>query len=145
VTPEALLLVLRLVGGLLLLVFVAAALWIIRQDMALAAVQVAARKRKHGQLVIISAQDVPLETGVVFPLLPVTSLGRAPANTIHLPDSFASAYHALLTLRSGRWWLEDRDSRNGVMLNGQLLESPTVLSAGDVIGVGRVELKVELE
>ena len=144
-TLETILLALRLLGGLLLLLFVAALLLSIRRDMALTAAQVSARRRKHGQLVVIAAEDVPLDVGTAFPLLPVTSLGRAPANTVHVPDSYASSYHALLTLRTGRWWLEDRGSRNGTTLNEQPLDAPTVVSAGDVIGVGRVELKVELE
>ncbi len=145
VTPEIILLILRLVAGTLLLLFVAALFLLIRRDMALTAAQVAARRRKHGELVVIAAEDVPVELGTVYPLLPITLFGRAPANTIHLPDSYASSQHALLTLRSGRWWLEDRGSRNGTTLNGQLLEGPTVVSAGDLIGVGRVEFKVELE
>jgi pSer/pThr/pTyr-binding forkhead associated (FHA) protein len=116
-----------------------------RRDMALTAAQVAARQRPHGRLTVISVEDVPLEVGTAFPLLPITTFGRAPTNTIQLPDSFSSGRHALLTLRTGRWWLEDAGSRNGTTLNGQLLEEPTVISAGDVIGVGRVEFKVELE
>ena len=145
VTPETVLLTLRLMAGALLLLFVAALFLLIRRDMALTAAQVAARRRKHGELVVIAAEDVPVELGAVYPLLPITVFGRAPANTVHLPDSFASSQHALLSLRSGRWWLEDCGSRNGTTLNGQVLEAPTVVSAGDLIGVGRVEFKVELE
>jgi hypothetical protein len=145
VTAEIVLLVLRLTGGLLLLLFVGALFLLMRRDMALTAAQVAARQRPHGRLTVISVEDVPLEVGTAFPLLPITTFGRAPTNTIQLPDSFSSGRHALLTLRTGRWWLEDAGSRNGTTLNGQLLEEPTVISAGDVIGVGRVEFKVELE
>jgi uncharacterized iron-regulated membrane protein len=144
-TPETILLALRLLAAILLLVFVGVLFWSIRRDMALMATQVAARRRKHGQLVVISVEDLPIKVGATYPLLPITSFGRAPANTVHLPDTFASGRHALLTLRSGRWWLEDRASRNGTTLNGQLLDGPTVVSAGDLIGVGRVEFKVELE
>jgi hypothetical protein len=146
VTVETALLVLRLVGGLLLLAFVGALFLLIRRDMALTAVQVAARQHPHGRLTVVRVEeDVPLDLGNAFPLLPITTFGRAPTNTVQLPDTFASGRHALLTLRTGRWWLEDAGSRNGTMLNGQLLEEPTVVSAGDVIGVGRVEFKVELE
>jgi hypothetical protein len=145
VTVETVLLVLRLTGGLLLLLFVGALFLLMRRDMALTAAQVAARQRPHGRLTVISVEEVPLEVGTAFPLLPITTFGRAPTNTIQLPDSFSSGRHALLTLRMGRWWLEDAGSRNGTTLNGQLLEEPTVVSGGDVIGVGRVEFKVELE
>ncbi len=144
-SAELTLLLLRLLSALLLLAFLAAVLLAVRSDMALTAAQVSARRRKHGQLVVTASEGVPVKTGTAFPLLPITTLGRAPSNTVHLPDSFASAHHALITLRAGRWWLEDRASRNGTTLNGQVLESPTVVSAGDIVGVGRVELKVELE
>lgn len=143
-TAEILLLVLRLLGGLLLLLFVGALFLLMRRDMALTAAQVAARQRTHGKLTVVGADEVPLDVGTVFPLLPITTFGREPTNTVQLQDSFASGRHALLTLRTGRWWLEDAGSRNGTTLNGQLLEAPTVVSAGDVIGVGRVEFKVEL-
>jgi hypothetical protein len=145
VTVETALLVLRLAGGLLLLLFVGALFMLMRRDMALTAAQVAARQHPHGRLTVISVEEVALEVGTAFPLLPITTFGRAPTNTVQLPDSFASGRHALLTLRTGRWWLEDAGSRNGTTLNGQLLEEPTVVSAGDVIGVGRVEFKVEPE
>ncbi len=143
-TPETVVLALRLVGGLLLFTFVAALLIVIRRDMALAAAQVAARERKHGDLVVVAVEGVDVPIGSTYPLLPITTLGRAPTNTVHLADTFASYHHALLTLRTGRWWLEDRDSRNGTTLNGQPVEVPTVVDAGDVIGVGRVEFKIEL-
>ena len=74
-----------------------------------------------------------------------TSLGRSPTNTVALNDSFASGEHALIMLRGGQWWLEDRGSSNGTLLNGYRVEEPVVLSAGDIIVVGQVELKLELE
>ena len=144
-TTETVLFGLRLLGGLLLLAFAAAVLWSMRRDMALTAAQVSARRRRHGRLVVITTGDTALEVGQAFPLLPVTSLGRAPANTVHVADSYASNHHALLTLRGGRWWLEDRGSSNGTTLNDQLLHTSAVVSAGDIIGIGGVALKVELE
>jgi pSer/pThr/pTyr-binding forkhead associated (FHA) protein len=81
--------------------------------------------------------------GTVFPLRAVTSIGRSPNNTIIIPDTYASSQHALLTQREGQWWLEDRNSRNGTMLNGRRIDDPTVVSSGDVLGVGRTKLKLE--
>ncbi len=83
--------------------------------------------------------------GASFPLLPVTTLGRAPTNTVVLNDSFCSQEHALLARRAGQWWLEDLRSSNGTRLNGEPVNEPVVVSSGDVIGVGRVDLKVEIE
>ncbi|MEA3341299.1 MAG: FHA domain-containing protein, partial [Chloroflexota bacterium] len=58
---------------------------------------------------------------------------------------YASTQHTLLTWREGQWWLEDQGSRNGTRLNSARISSPTVVSTGDVIGVGHTELKLELE
>lgn len=143
--PEIVLFLLRILGSIVLLGFVAVIFLTIRRDMMLAATQASAQRKSHGQLVVISVRDVPLEIGIAFPLLPITTIGRAPANTVHLPDSFASTHHALVALRAGQWWLEDRDSRNSTLLNDQPVTVPTVISAGDIIGVGRVQLKLELD
>jgi pSer/pThr/pTyr-binding forkhead associated (FHA) protein len=84
-------------------------------------------------------------TGETYPLLPLTSLGRSPTNTIRINDTFASGDHALLAMRSGQWWLEDRRSRNGTMLNDLRVTQPVVVTDGDVIGIGNIKFRVELE
>jgi pSer/pThr/pTyr-binding forkhead associated (FHA) protein len=73
----------------------------------------------------------------------VTSIGRSPGNTIVIPDTYASSQHALLTWREGQWWLADQNSRNGTTLNGAAIQNPTIVSSGDVIGVGRMQLRLE--
>ncbi len=80
----------------------------------------------------------------VFTLRPVTSIGRSPNNTIQLDDDFASAQHSLLTWRESQWWLEDCDSRNGTLLNGDPIDTPTVVSSGDMITVGRTKMRLEI-
>ena len=50
----------------------------------------------------------------------------------------------LLAWRDGQWWLEDLGSRNGTVLNDAPLSDPTVISAGDVLTIGGVQLKLEL-
>lgn len=139
-----LLLVLRLLLALLLYSFLAAVLLMLWRDLRQAT---SGREivRPGGQLVILHAVDETLAAGTVFPLQPVTSIGRSPSNTVFIPDAYASAQHTLLTWREGQWWLEDRDSRNGTLLNGTRINGPTVVSAGDVIGVARTQLKLELE
>ncbi|MFN2181963.1 MAG: FHA domain-containing protein, partial [Candidatus Promineifilaceae bacterium] len=64
-------------------------------------------------------------------------------NTIVLEDAFVSAEHALLARRDAQWWLEDLNSRNGTLLNDLPLGESTVVSAGDVITIGSVQLKIE--
>jgi len=141
---DILLLVLRVLLAILLYAFLAAVLAMLWHDLRQATTsrEVA---RPSGRLVVLHATDDALATGTAFPLQPVTSIGRSPANTVSVPELYASAQHSLLALREGQWWLEDRGSRNGTLLNGTRIAGPTVVSAGDVIGVGRTQLKLELD
>jgi len=56
-----------------------------------------------------------------------------------LPDAWTSAKHAGLVRSGSAWHVEDRGSRNGVRLNGQLVGSAR-LSDGDLIEVGHTLL-----
>lgn len=149
---ESLLLALRLLGSALLLIFVGVAFALLWRDIRLASQEPARHagpghqhhSRRQGKLIVVQADATP-EPGAVFPLLPLTSLGRAPTNTIRVEDSFISGEHAVITLRDGQWWLEDRGSSNGTMLNGYRIEESVVLSAGDVIGLGQAAFRLELE
>ncbi len=142
---DALLFGLRLLASALLLIFFGVLIFMLWRDLRTAHDEVETRTRKRGRLVIIGVEEGNLPIGKSYPLLPLTSLGRAPTNTVILEDGFASGEHALITLRDGQWWLEDRGSSNGTLLNGYRVEEPVVLSAGDIISIGRVTLKLELE
>jgi hypothetical protein len=145
-TTEILLFLLRIVSGLLLLIFAGSLFVIMWQEYSQAAASVEARRRSYGQLVVLREFDGRyLVTGEKYPLMPLTSLGRAPTNTIPLSDSFASSEHALLAMRNGKWWLEDRNSRNGTMLNDLPVTQPMVITDGDIIGIGNIKFRLELE
>jgi len=141
---DVLLLLLRLLLTILLYAFLAAVLLMLWRDLRQATAG-PETTRPAGRLVVLQSADEKLAVGAVFPLQPVTSLGRSPTNTIRIPDTYASAHHALLTWREGQWWLEDQGSRNGTLLNDTRIGGHTVVSGGDVIGVGRTKLKLELE
>ena len=143
---ETVLFLLRVAAGLLLLAFLGALFVMIWRDYRMTGKEVQSRTQRRGRLVVLQADgSTSLKPGASFPLLPLTSLGRSPTNTIMLKDSFASSEHALVLLRGGQWWLEDRHSSNGTLLNGYRIEEPVVVSAGDVISIGQVDLKLELE
>ena len=99
---------------------------------------------RQGRLVVVECEDVELQSGHEYHLRPHTTLGRAPTNTVVLPDSFASNEHALIVLREGKWWLHDQESRNGTTINEVPVTDAVVLSSGDIIGIGRVKLRLEL-
>src|SRR5512140_2856682 len=144
-TLDALLLALRIAAGMMLLAFTGSLFVMIWRDYRAVSQEVTSRTRRRGRLVVQHTSNINLKPGAAFPLLPLTSLGRAPTNTIVLNEPFASSEHALVILRSGQWWLEDRNSSNGTMLNGYRIQEPVVLSSGDLIAIGSVELKLELE
>jgi hypothetical protein len=144
-TPALVMFILRVALMLVLFAFLGAMLWMLWQDVRLASRVAAVRARRLGQLVVLESSLGELPPGASFPLMPVTSLGRAPTNTACLPDETASLEHALLHLREGQWWLEDLGSRNGTRLNDSPVRDPAPVIPGDIIGVGRVKLRFELE
>ena len=107
-----LLFILRLVGAAILLAFLAVIAWLIYQDLRLVARAAAAQEKPHSIL-----RRLDGEAGAVFPLAPVTSIGRAPGNTIVLEDDYVSNEHALLTAGPAVV-VEDLNSRNGTLLTG---------------------------
>lgn len=97
-----------------------------------------------GRLVVTAAGNAStVRPGMVFQLQPVTPIGRRPDNVIVLNDDFVSGEHSLIALRDGNWWLSDVASTNGTTLNEQQLQQPAQLKWGDVVGVGRVRLRLE--
>ena len=145
-TTEAALFLLRLVSALLLLAILGALFVVIWRDYRSATRQMEATRRIFGQLIEIQEIDGrQIITGQTFPLLPLTTIGRAPTNTICMQDTFASSEHALIALRDGQWWLEDRQSRNGTTLNGDKIEQPLIVTHDDIISIGHKSFRIELE
>lgn len=137
--------VLRVLSGLCLAGFLTAILVILWRDYRSAAVAVQVNRRVHGQLVALTQiENLFVETGVTHPLLPITTLGRAPTNDIVIQDTFASSEHALIVLRNGQWWLEDKGSRNGTLLNGDPITTPIIVTEGDIISIGSSSFRLVL-
>jgi pSer/pThr/pTyr-binding forkhead associated (FHA) protein len=97
-----------------------------------------------GRLRVLDGGDAPPPAGEAFTLAEHMTLGRAADNTITLPDTYASAYHARLDQHDGEWWLTDLDSRNGTRLNDVPIGKPVPLADGDVIGIGQMKLRLEI-
>lgn len=72
------------------------------------------------------------------------TLGRDPVCDIPIFDETVSARHAHLTYHHGQWWLEDLGSTNGTRLNHETVTLPTVLTSGDMVGIGQTSLLVNL-
>lgn len=142
-SPDLILLLLRLASAFLLLTFLGVIGWLIYRDMQVTAAAITDQMQPRGSLRVVADDADASSVGTLYPLLPVTSIGRATTNAIVLTDSYASSEHALLMRRGGQWWLEDLGSRNGTLLNEMRLEEAAVVSVGDVITIGSTKLKIE--
>jgi hypothetical protein len=80
-----------------------------------------------------------------FDLWSSATLGRAPDNTIVLPDASVSAHHAAVRQEQGQWWLEDLGSTNGTAVNDGWVRGPSPLYPGDVLHLGEVQLRLEID
>ncbi len=138
-----LLFILRLLSAALLLGFVGLIVWLIYCDMQTTAKVLANQERPYGFVrIIASNDDSAIDTRL--PLFPLTTIGRANNSTIVLDHSYVSNEHALVTRRGEQWWLQDLGSRNGTLLNGVKLAETAVITVGDIIAIGEIQLKVEL-
>ncbi|GAB4468725.1 MAG: hypothetical protein Kow00124_03190 [Anaerolineae bacterium] len=142
---DVFILILRVLIALALYSFLAVLMIFIWRDLQAQQIQHTGEAASlRDQLVVVEVDDeVPLEAGLCFPLKRVNVLGRGPTSTIVIPDPFASMLHATLTYRRGQWWLDDHQSRNGTTVNDVPITGTTVISSGDVIGIGRVKLRLE--
>lgn len=141
---DIVLLALRVLLALLLYAFLGAILILIWRDLRQQPEEETV-SRSRGKLVIVESADQRFEPATALPLQPITSIGRAADNTIQIADTYTSARHALLTWREGRWFVEDRESRNGTFVNDTRISEPTIVSSGDVIRIGRTEMRVEVK
>lgn len=145
-STDEILFIIRLLSAAVLIIFLSAIFVVMWRSYRTIALQSEARRRSYGRLVhLLDLDGMYTETGDAYPLQPLTSIGRSPTNAVVLDTNFASSEHAMIFLRDGQWWLEDRNSRNGTLLNGDRINAPTIITDGDIIGVGESNFKLVLE
>jgi DNA-binding response OmpR family regulator len=66
----------------------------------------------------------------------VTTLGRASSCQVVIDSDFASRHHAQLLRRDETYWLRDLNSKNGVLLNNELVTQEMMLTDGAEIRIG---------
>jgi len=143
---DSVLLLLRVLSSACLLAFLAVLAYSLWRDVQVSLQRMQHERRSYGRLLVLNKLDQEyLPSGQAYPLLPLTSIGRSPSNSIVIDQHYASSEHALIALRSGQWWLEDRNSRNGTLLNGDAVTQATILSEGDIIGIGNIYLRLTLD
>jgi DNA-binding NtrC family response regulator len=71
--------------------------------------------------------------GMRYDLGKVTSIGRAPENTIQILDPNVSRFHCEIVQRGISYYLRDRESKNGVLVNGEEVGEKTLLRNDEII------------
>jgi pSer/pThr/pTyr-binding forkhead associated (FHA) protein len=72
------------------------------------------------------------------------AIGRDPACECPVEDETVSARHARLSYHHNQWWLEDLNSTNGIFLNQEKLDVPTVVTSNDKFKCGEVYFAISL-
>ncbi|HLL78948.1 MAG TPA: FHA domain-containing protein [Ktedonobacteraceae bacterium] len=95
-----------------------------------------------GHLVVVDSGPSQIAPGTRFELLPQTSIGRGPTNTIQIPENFISGEHARIWFKNGSWYVQDAGSTNGTYLNRQPARDALQARIGDIIQVGFIYFKL---
>lgn len=79
---------------------------------------------------------------VVYPVGRRTTIGRMPDNDIQLDTTNVSRHHAVLLSNAEHCIVEDLNSTNGVLVNGQRV-GRHLLHDGDILSVGKTEFRYQ--
>ena len=71
-------------------------------------------------------------------------VGRDPQASVFVDSPGVSRRHARVAVTEGQATIEDLGSKNGVTISGRAVEGQALLTDGDVITIGIVEMKVRL-
>jgi len=91
--------------------------------------------------IIISAPDG--KRGMLELTKPLVSIGRGAANDLVLPDNSVSRFHAVIKCQDGQTFIADRNSTNGVVIDGERITGERQLHHNDVAHLGSYELRFE--
>lgn len=69
-------------------------------------------------------------------------IGRSPDADIQISDPYSSEFHARVGIQDGQVVVHDLGSTNGTYVNGRRVTSPTSLSRGDTVQIGKTILEV---
>src|SRR3954468_5281401 len=100
---------------------------------------IARAQHKQPALVVLQGSESDIGTHVV--LDKTVTLGRDPMVELPLQDEGISRRHCRVVSDDKLFFVEDLNSTNGTLLNGERLQGRTVLNAGDRIYLGACVVK----
>jgi pSer/pThr/pTyr-binding forkhead associated (FHA) protein len=74
-----------------------------------------------------------------------TTIGRVDDNTFPIAESSVSSHHCEILLRGPDVIVNDLNSTNGTFINGDKITGEAVLKPGQVLRLGQIELRLEVE
>ena len=134
-------LILRLAAALVLLLFWGWAFYTIWRDLQ-SLKQGRGSQRALG--IRFESQSDQLPNEIYFATALVT-IGRARTSDFRIENDTVSHAHARLNFHTNQWWIEDLASTNGTSVNGQDVETATVIRAGDIVGYGETRFRIQIE
>ena len=99
-------------------------------------------KSSWGLEVVSSGDNSTLKTGSIVPIKGVLTLGRREDNVIVLDDHYVSGHHAKIYTKNNQYILEDLNSTNGTVVNGENINGRLYIQLGDEIKIGSLIFKV---
>ena len=92
---------------------------------------------------IILTAEIEGETSVKYFTIPEFVIGRDPSVAYPLEHETISSRHCKIFYLNKQWWAEDLQSTNGSYLNEIMIETPIVLTAGDILRIGQINLSIQ--
>ena len=94
---------------------------------------------KAGELVVVRSES---QAGTRILINGSVVIGRSEEADVFLDDPYASTFHMRLTMDDGIMTLADLGTTNGTYVNGRRVITPTALSTGDSVQVGKTIMEV---
>lgn len=99
-------------------------------------------KKSKAGIVVLLAVTGPY-AGRTFEVNGDGVLGRDTSSAVSIPDDvFVSSQHARLFRDGRRTMIEDLGSRNGTMINDDLVKGAEKISTGDIVQIGQTSFRV---
>ncbi len=94
-----------------------------------------------GQKCLIVRRGAARRSVVALRAGEITTVGRAHANRIVIPDAKCSRHHCEIFCSEGAWQVRDLASRNGVLVDGIRIEREQPLVEGQILTIGNCEIE----
>lgn len=95
-----------------------------------------------GLEVLKSYREGKFKKGSIIPIYKETTIGRGKNNVILIEDPYVSVNHARIIMKNNAYYIEDKNSSNGTILNGEKIGEIKKLKKDDEIEIGKMIFKI---